>query len=247
SSTRGPLTLCTLSWTPIPGGYAVAMNRDERRTRAPALPPTIIQRAGVPVLVPSDGEAGGSWISVNAHGHCLALLNRWEESPHDPEGAFVSRGLLVLELAGLPGPEAVDSAIAGLPLSRYRPFTLASVARDRTPRLFEWNGRVLERAGIAEPGLVRTSSGSDQAGAERERGGLFREARLRANGLTPEVLADLHRSHRPEKGQLSICMHRTEAVTVSCSLVTVSANRMSFRYVAGSPCEATRFSDHTLP
>ena len=67
----------------------MAMNRDERRTRAPALPPAAVAPSGVPALIPIDGDAGGSWISVNCLGHALALLNRWDESPLTP-AAFLS-------------------------------------------------------------------------------------------------------------------------------------------------------------
>ena len=122
------------------------MNRDERPTRLAALPPVTSAPSGVPALIPIDGEAGGSWISVNALGHSLALLNRFEDSPLDPGGALISRGLLLTGLAGLSGPEAVNQALTGLPLPSYRPFTLASVAPGITPWLFEWNGRALERA-----------------------------------------------------------------------------------------------------
>ena len=220
----------------MPGGYALAMNRDERRTRAPALPPALVHPSGIPALIPVDGEAGGSWISVNALGHTLALLNRYHESPVDILDAFVSRGLLLIGLAGLPDPEAVEEELRRMPLARYRPFTLSSVIPDRAPRLFEWDGVSLAIQDIATPGLVRASSGHDQAGAERIRGALFSEARV-ATGLSAEVLLALHRSHIPESGPLSICMHREEAATVSCSLITVSEGELSFRYIDGPPGE----------
>ena len=257
--------MCTVSWTPLalpaPGGYGLAMNRDERRTRAPATPPERRELRGVPALLPRDGEAGGTWIAANALGHTLALLNRWDESPVDAPpgnggsgdqgarfnpGPFVSRGLLVKDLAHTRDRREVDEALTRIPLVSYRPFTLVSVSPGEVPWLFEWDGRALERAHVTEPGLVRTSSGADQAGAERERGGLFREAARRSGGLTPEVLFALHRSHRPEKGPLSICMHREEAVTVSLSLITVFPDRVTFRYVNGSPCESTEVTDVEL-
>jgi transport and Golgi organization protein 2 len=240
--------VCTVSWTPLAGGYALAMNRDERRTRAPANPPEYRVLGGVAVLLPRDGEAGGTWIAVNALGHTLALLNRWDESPiaergpdREPRagpGPFVSRGLLVLELAATPHRRAVDEALTRIPLVSYRPFTLVSLSPGELPWLFEWDGRGLERASVVAPGLVRASSGSDQAGAERERGKLFKEGAARPGGLTPEVLFALHRTHRPERGPLSICMHREEAVTVSLSLITVFPSLVRFRYVDGSPCES---------
>jgi hypothetical protein len=239
--------VCTLSWIPLPDGYAVAMNRDERRTRAPALPPVPVDAGGTQALLPVDGDAGGTWISVNDRGHALALLNRWDESPHDAGTPFVSRGLLVRDLAGLPGAGDLRSALTGLPLSRYRPFTLVSMAPSAQPVLFEWNGLDLSHRTAAEPGLIRTSSGSDQVGVERSRGALFLAASEAPGGLTAEVLTALHRSHQPERGPLSICMHRNEAVTVSFSLITVSGGQVLFRYVAGSPCETERYTESSLP
>jgi len=239
--------VCTLSWIPLPDGYVLAMNRDERRTRAPALPPSVADAGGSPALMPVDGDAGGTWISVNDRGHALALLNRWEESPHDAGTPLVSRGLLVKDLAGLSSSAALRVALGALPLSRYRPFTLVSVAPAKPPLLFEWNGRVLRHGTAAEPGLVRTSSGSDQVGVERSRGALFSAARAAPGGLNAEALPALHRSHEPAKGPLSICMHRDEAVTVSFSLIRTSLGKVLFRYVTGSPCETGSYTESSLP
>jgi hypothetical protein len=239
--------VCTLSWVPLSEGYALAFNRDELRTRAPARPPALREVSGLSVLTPIDGDAGGTWIAANALGHTVALLNRWDETPVDPAGEFVSRGLLVLELAPLPGPGAVDARLADLALPSYRPFTVVSVAPGDVPHAFEWNGRALARARIERPGLVRTSSGRDQAGAERVRGRIFQDAATREGGLTPETLERLHRGHDPERGALSICMHREEAATVSGSFVQVDRSTVRFKYVDGPPGEGGQESALVLP
>jgi hypothetical protein len=239
--------VCTLSWVPSSGGYALAFNRDELRSRAPARGPERREISGVSVLTPTDGEAGGTWIAANALGHTVTLLNRWDETPVDPAGEFVSRGLLVLALAPLAGPHEVDTTLDELPLPRYRPFTLVSLAPDEVPRAFEWNGRALTRAAIEAPGLARTSSGRDQAGAERERGRIFRETAIREGGLTAELLERLHRGHDPEPGALSICMHREEAETVSGSFVQVDRDAVRFKYVDGPPGEWGTETELVLP
>ncbi len=242
--------MCTLSWLPRadePGeGYTLAMNRDELRTRAPASPPVLRELRGVPALLPIDGEAGGSWIAVNAFGHALALLNRWEEGPWDPEKP-VSRGLLLVGLAPEPDAAAVEAVLRADSLNRYRPFTLASLTPGRTPRVFEWNGRELRAAEAPAPGLLRTSSGHDQEAAERVRGSLFADAARAPGGLQPGTLVELHRSHRPERGPFSICMHRPEAETVSFSLVSVTRDRVTFRYVDGPPGEQAQASEISIP
>lgn len=213
------------------------MNRDERRTRARGTPPERVLVRQVPALMPTDPEGGGTWISVNQLGMTLALLNRYEESPRDPPGEVISRGRLIREMAWAPSPETIESELRSRPLERYRPFTLAGLTTGGVASIFDWDGHRLAGSQVAEPGLIRASSGSDQVEAERVRGALFRSAGKEPGGLTGAVLERLHRSHLPEKGPLSICMHREEATTVSLSLVTVSAKQISMFYVDGSPGE----------
>jgi len=223
------------------------MNRDERRSRAPGIPPARRQIDGVSVFAPLDPEAGGSWISVNDSGLTLALLNRYDDTPHDGGAGFVSRGLLVLELAATVSPREVAAALESRMLMRYRPFTLACVGSAPSVQLFEWTGSGLTRVDIAAAGLLAASSGADQQGAERARAAAFRAGALGAGGLTPALLAELHRSHQPERGALSVCMHREDAVTVSCTLVSVSREEIRLRQIEGSPCESVQVSELSLP
>lgn len=238
--------MCTLSWTPLPGGYAVAMNRDERGTRGRGIPPERLTIRDVPVLLPTDPDGGGSWVSVNGRGTSLALLNRYGESPQDAGGTFTSRGQLIREMAWVAGPAEVDQELGLRSLQRYRPFTLAVMHRAGEPHLFDWDGLQLSLSSTPKAGLVRASSGSNQAEAERVRGGLFRAAMGEPGGLTPAVLERLHRSHLLERGPLSICMHREEAATVSLSLITVTENAISIFYVDGPPGETSGGTRITL-
>src|SRR5436305_622975 len=52
-------------------------------------------------------------------------------------------------------------------------------------------------------------------------------------------LRGLHRSHLPERGPFSICMHRTNAATVSYTEVTVENRNVTMRYKPGPPCLAS--------
>jgi hypothetical protein len=238
--------MCTLSWAPLHGGYALAMNRDERRTRSRARPPEAIRVRDIPVLMPTDPDGGGSWISVNARGVSLALLNRYEESPTDLSGPFTSRGLLVRDLAGSATQDDVRNELDRMALGSYRPFVLACLSIGGAPQIFEWDGVRLALSGVTQPGLVRASSGSDQVEAERARSALFRAAAEESGGLSPAQLERLHRSHLPRKGPLSICMHRDEAATVSLSLITAFPNKISIFYVDGPPGETSGGTEHSL-
>jgi hypothetical protein len=239
--------MCTLSWVPLPGGYALALNRDELLTRAAGTPPALREVAGIPVICPTDGDAGGSWIAANALGHSLALLNRFEDAPHDHGGEFVSRGLLLLELAGTAGPDAVGAALAGRRLQDYRPFTLASLVAGIPARLYEWNARELTSSESGKPGLLRASSSRVQAAAARERAAVFAQAARQAGGFTAELLSALHRSHLPRRGPVSVCLHRHDANTVSFSLITVTAEEVRFRQLEGPPCESEQATELRMP
>lgn len=230
----------------MPGGYALAMNRDERRTRALGIPPSPQLVRTVPVLMPTDPDGGGSWVSVNRRGGSLALLNRWDESPQDPGGSFTSRGLLVRELAWAHGPDEIAGELESMALTGYRAFTLVSVAPGGVPHLYDWDGRRLGHATVLEAGLVRASSSSHQAEAERARAQLFRQVSHEPGGLSAKALERLHRSHLPESGPISICMHRKEAHTVSLSLITVTDRTKSIFYVDGSPGETQAGTAHFL-
>lgn len=229
--------MCTVSWHFGAGGYDLLSNRDESRARRPASPPRIHTRDGVRFLAPEDGEAGGSWIAVNEHGLGLCLLNLYEAPmPAAPaSGGFKSRGLLVSELAPLAGVGEVTAALSGIGLAAYRPFTLLALAPGGGARAWQWTGERRIDLG-AEPAMPLSSSGFDAPGAAREREALLAEMRLAAGGLSTELLLDFHRSHRPERGPYSPCMHRSDAKSVSLSWVRVTPEQVTFTYAPGSPC-----------
>src|SRR6266496_3368846 len=66
--------MCTVSFLPSPQGFYLAMNRDEKRDRFAALPPEIVEFENHRVLFPRE-PTGGTWISANDAGVCLALIN----------------------------------------------------------------------------------------------------------------------------------------------------------------------------
>jgi hypothetical protein len=222
------------------------MNRDERCTRGHGIPPEQFLVKDIPALMPTDPDGGGSWVSVNKRGTSLALLNRYGESPEDPGGTFTSRGQLIREMAWVAGPADVEQELGLRTLQRYRPFTLAALQAGGAPHLFDWDGLRLSRSATPDAGLVRASSGSNQAEAERVRGQLFRAALGEPGGLTSAKLEHLQRSHLPENGPLSICMHREGAATVSLSLITVIESEISIFYVDGPPGETNGGTRMTL-
>lgn len=230
--------MCTLSWIPSRNGYWLLFTRDERRTRARARPPTVARINGTTVLAPTDGDFGGTWIGVNGAGVSATLLNRYEDTPVDPTGGQISRGLLLRSLLDARRAGGLIGRLVTMPLAPFRPFTIAATDRRGVMHLADWDGHALTRAVTRTPGLVRTSSGKDQRDAERLRAATFEGLVPPGNRPGIERLRDFHRGHLPERGAFSVCMHRDEAETQSLTELRVGRGVATMRYFAGPPCQA---------
>lgn len=235
--------MCTVSWSPLrspaPGGYLLYFNRDERRTRLAGLPPRVETEAGVRFLAPRDAEAGGTWVAVNEFGLTVGLLNLYQaQAALPPPQGKTSRGLLVRSLAPAAGAAAAEALLARHALERFQPFTLvvAEPGRgggDAVVRAYDWDGRTAGSWREAAPPIV--SSGHDVVGATASRRRLFASFGEPAS-LGPAELLAFHRSHWPEKGAYSPCMHRADAKTVSLTAIMVEPERVLLAYAPGSPC-----------
>lgn len=228
--------MCTLSWIPCLDGYVLAFNRDERRTRPAALPPSVRVIDGVSFLAPTDPEGGGTWVAANAAGLTVALANRYHDSrPADP-ARRVSRGQLVLGLASAQSIGEVEDRLNAARLDRYDGFTLTALEPGMPARLYGWNGATLVASGRTAPGLLVASSAKRETAAIAARtealAGLAAE-----EGWTRRTLLQAHSGHAPSTGALSICMHRDDASTVSLTQIEVDAARVAMTYHGGQPCE----------
>lgn len=224
--------MCTATWLWDDEGYWLFFNRDERRTRERAQPPACFERDGLAYLAPRDGDAGGTWLAVNETGLCVALLNYYDApaAPVAPSASFTSRGLLVASLATMTRLVELERGFAALEMHRYRPFTLLALT-PREAALFEWTGSSLRRLPEPTPRLL-SSSGHDAPTSYRRR----REVLATVEPNSPPALRQFHRSHQPERGAFSPCMHRADASTVSFSVVRVGRQRVSIEYADGPPC-----------
>src|SRR5437667_5153960 len=251
--------MCTVSFLPKSHGFYVAMNRDEKLDRFTALPPTIADLESRRVVFPRE-PSGGTWISANDAGLCLALLN-WHRIAREPQNGVISRGQVVRELAGKSSANEIAHGIMKLPLRKLRPFRLiAIVPLEKLVTEWRWDLECLAARNHNWQPQHWFSSGFDERHAERLRanvcasfvtgGGAVagggdpggrRSARTGVNaaGYSLSWLRQLHRSHAPKRGPFSICMHRRDAATVSYTEVAVSEKRASMRYKPGPVCAAT--------
>jgi len=229
--------VCTVSWIHRKDGYLLLFNRDELRTRKPALSPRLHQRNGVAFIAPLDGDHGGSWIVVNQFGITLCLLNRFDDLSGETIRDHTSRGLLLHELIDCSSLRMLTQRVDDAKCSRFRPFTLVALVTGRSAMVIEWTGSETVTKSHAENLMPITSSSLRERNVVQERKGQFREMVLERSRVDDDQLFEFHRSHLPERGPASVCMHRTDARTVSMSTVSVTQRGIEFVYHPNSPCQ----------
>lgn len=225
--------MCTVSWLHTPGGYTLFCNRDERLTRASALPPRIGQRNGVAYLAPTDAQAGGTWVGVNAHGLALCLLNRYDNEAlaAGRQTPMVSRGLLVSSLLDCTTRAAVAQRITDTHLAQFQPFTLLVLEPKAPALILDWTGAALHCDAQGDARKPLCSSSFDSAGVVAARQATFRQFAAAHGGVTPAMLTAFHHSRLPAPGPYAVLMQRSDAATVSLSRVEVNGEAVCFTYV----------------
>jgi hypothetical protein len=229
--------MCTLSIVPKAGGFLLGMNRDEQRTRAAALPPSLHRCGDLPALYPSE-PGGGTWIGINKTGLCAALINWYSRPQYQGEPAF-SRGTIIPRLLAFPSLDDMERSLFSLPLERSNPFRLFLIVRSADDiREYRSEGSGIER--VDHPWVTNHwfSSGHDEASAISTRSAVCLKAAEEPDAGTLPWLKRLHASHDPQQGAASICMHRDDAETVSMTILDVSCESVSMRYHAFSPCRS---------
>jgi hypothetical protein len=228
--------MCTLTFFATQQGYTLGMNRDESRKRVRALAPRVFHDAQTSWLAPTE-PAGGAWIAANEHGAAVALLN-WYSAPQQIAGRAVSRGQLVALGATSRNIDELVEIVDGWPLARTRPFRMSAFfPAVRIVVELRWNGERVERLDHDWRTNQWASSGFDEPAAQASRTEVFRKAATSSDSKTRDWLRRLHRNHEPERGPLSICMHRSDAMSVSFTEINVTRSAIDMRYGDGPPCE----------
>jgi hypothetical protein len=219
--------MCTVTWwrAPEAGGYELFFNRDERRARGPAAPPTRAECAGVPYLAPTDADQGGTWLLVNVHGVTLGLVNYYPDEPAPAEAPPLSRGLLLRELADVASVAAVGERLATSALRRCGGFYLLALGSGTSARRWRWDTRALRDESSFElwPFLSSSSFRGPEIAAHRR--ACFARECAGPGQLAPADLARFHLRREPDRPAWGILMDRPDARTVSVSHLTVEAGR----------------------
>ena len=225
--------MCTVTFVPHEQGYRFAVNRDERRMRAAALPPRTFDVGGVRAVYPHE-SSGGTWVAASERGIALTLLN-WNAGPRGPK--LRSRGEVIPQLIRYVVFADAERVLAALDLTGIEPFRLVG-AFPREHLLCEWRWDRVTLRHELPPWQPRHwfSSGLSDEDAAQQRGTVTAAAWKEEDAGSLAWMRRLHRSHAPAPGPFSLCVHRDDARTVSYTEIEAAGGTVSLCYQPGSPC-----------
>ena len=222
--------MCTVTIVPHERGVRLVCNRDERRSRPPALPPKLIRVSERRAIFPIDPAGGGTWIGANDTGLVLTLLNRSEGCTRRPAADEWSRGLIVRTLIECASLDAVVSALETLDVSRFAPFRLVAMQNVRVAVV---TGDGCTTASQIEPltrPLLFTSSSLGDALVEQPRRELFDRLVVSRPAARLQGQARFHRHRWTARPDISVLMSRHDAMTVSRTVVDLTERRSTMLY-----------------
>jgi hypothetical protein len=205
----------------------VACNRDERRSRPSAIPPSAHVVDGRRVVMPIDPESGGTWIAATDAGLVLVVLN--VNAGDAPASGALSRGGLIPRLCGAAGvTDALARALAA-GVERYSPFRLMVLDRYQLAECWLEHGRVHQRRAYLQSPILRTSSSLGDAVVDGPRRSLFRQFFERTT--SGAAAQDAFHDHQwPGREAVSVRMRREDAATVSQTTVELSPGVAAMSY-----------------
>ena len=182
--------------------------------------------------MPIDPDGEGSWLSINDSAIVFALLNFYEKEKPITDAAdnFISRGQIIKSLAFCQNEQAILSAVNKLELNRFQAFKLLIFSSSNYQQLI-WDSEQFQQS--KKQPLV-TSSGFETSKIIHEKHSDFADVAIK----NVQQQLSLHRSHQPDKGPYSICLHHDYAKTVSLSHLKITSDRVYYDYWDGSPCAA---------
>lgn len=213
--------------------FRVVVNRDEQRTRAEALPPRVARTGDHDAIYPIDPASRGTWIGVNTAGLVLAVLNSNPISRPANRPGLRSRGEIVPALLACDSVTAALAAASEIPAHEFPPFRLVAIERDRLGVVLGDSQRTtVQTLRRFDTPFLATSSGLGDHVVEQPRRDLFNATLLRGVSDIADRQDAFHRHCWPDRHHVSVEMSRSDARTVSRTVVEVFRDSVRLTYRA---------------
>lgn len=217
--------MCTVSILPIgriDRAIRIVFNRDELDARAPAQPPVERSFGQRRAICPIDPLSGGTWIGANDAGiaFCALNVNQCTSTRGIGAGAFRSRGTIIPLLLECGSTDEATERAMELSPRGFQPFRLLIIECGLVSEIVS-EGRALraERTTLSAP-MMRCSSGLGDEIVQTPRRELF--DRMLGRSATAEAQDEFHRHYWTDRRDISVCMLRADARTVSRTTVELS-------------------------
>lgn len=231
-----PDLMCTTTWIRQPDGFRLLFNRDERKSRSQALPPSVHTLDKVKVLMPIDPEGGGSWISLNEWGLGLCLHNQYTAAINREKRHWESRGQVVKKLSSSQTITELNRRIQAISLSRFRGFQVLALSkndpRQQVIQSWVWDGHQLVGSRQQQPIFSSSSFNTEAVAAARMQ--TF-ETYINRQSFSVDSLRALHRLQDLKEGWKGVSMERDDAKTVSFTEIGVNGSHISIHYLNEKP------------
>lgn len=217
------------------GCIRLGVNRDEARSRPAALPPEVHQYGARYAIHPIDPVGGGTWIAVNDVGLVATLLNAYTtqglpRTTTAPTEQKISRGTIIPQLMHCLTLADAVAELDDLTPASFWPFrVLITDGRELVEFRNESHKPSRSRRPLGPEPLMFTSSGLGDAVVDPPRRELF--DRMVTLGPAASENQDAYHRHRwPDRPDISVCMSRPDARTVSYAVVETTPKQVIMWY-----------------
>jgi len=234
-------------------GLRVLCNRDEARTKTPAIPPRAVAIENVHAIMPTDPGSGGTWVAVNDAGLFMTLLNRNDQDRRGEAWATqrqskASRGQIIPSLIAAQRFEQALETASQIDASQTLPFRLV-LADMHQAAVVSGDGNTLaleQRFEITQPWMI-TSSGMGDGLVEPPRRELFNNWFGSDASAWPAQQDAFHEHRWPGREPLSVNMSRDDAMTLSVTRVVLQHDAVKMVYHGAPPREPFDDVEVVLP
>jgi hypothetical protein len=207
--------------------WRVTFNRDERRTRPPAVPPDQHIYDDRLAVHPIDPLGGGTWIAASSAGLVFALLNGYSDADHRPRAAK-SRGLIIPAFLSADTLDEAATRLQSIDPSAFLSFRLVIMADDGVREAVS-DGRRLESQDVREgEAWMRSSSSVRPEVVLPHRGAMFQQDVALSRSAAAQD--NFHVTRHATDPALGVLMERDDARTVSVTTVEVFAGHVRMTY-----------------
>jgi hypothetical protein len=235
--------MCTVTVVPFHDGFdsglRIACNRDESIDRPAAMPPRLRDFGNRSAILPIDPVSDGTWIAVNDAGLAMVLLNRNPASEKNGRPApHPSRGTIIPSLLHCDDIHRAKRLACKLVTTSIAPFRLILVGQGEVVEVSVVRSqlRLVERKHVDSP-MMFTSSGLGDELVDGPRRQLFQEW-FQAEDDWVNQQNGFHRHSWPGQEHVSVCMRRSDARTVSYTVIELRGESASMTYAPQTPDQA---------